>query len=355
MKKIISLVLVLGLTVSLVGCNETKKESLYSCDTLNVFSWGEYIDEETLRMFEDENNVRVNYSLFDSNESMYTQLLGGNDYDVLVPSDYMIERLIEEDLVQKLDLSLIKNFGNIADGVKNVPFDPNNEYSIPFFWGSVGIVYDHTVIDPKKVEELGYDIFLDEGLKGQAFFYDSERDSFMTALKALGYSMNTEDEKEIEEAYQWLLKVDKVIDPAYVTDEVIDGMIYGEKLIANVYSGDAAYALSENSNLSYHEPLKGTNKWIDSMVITKNSKCTDLAHAYLDFMLSEEASTMNSEYVGYTGNTNQAIKALSDEGGYYHGNNAYLARSEYEHDESFKHNEVLKQKLADLWIKVKNS
>lgn len=357
MTKLLKIMAVCLLATSMVACSsndQSNTSSAYSCSTLNVFNWGEYIDTDVILDFEDEFNVRVNYSLFESNEIMYTQLLGGNKYDVIIPSDYMIERLIDEDLLQPLDLSLIPNISNLAEGLSSPEFDPEFEYAIPYFWGTVGIVYDTTAVDSELVETLGFNIFLDESIKGNAFMYNSERDAFMIAFKALGYSMNTEDEDEIEDAYQWLLTMDSTIDPSYVTDEVIDGMIYGEKDIAVVYSGDAAYILSENEDMAYYAPASGTNFWVDAMVIPATSTCADLAHEFINYMLDEEVSLLNSTYVGYAANTQYALDVLSSEDGDYFENEAYLPREDYELDETFNHNEVLKQKLADLWIKVKN-
>lgn len=361
MKKLLKLVLCSLLALSLTACGKSSGNSdidpieKYGCDVLNVYNWGEYIGEEVNKKFEQQYNVRVVYSLFGSNEEMYTKLLGGSQYDVLVPSDYMIERLMDENMLQKLDLSLIPNLPNLADGVTNLPYDSENEYSIPYFWGTVGIVYDTTVIDSANVEREGFDIFRNEKYKGQPIaVYDSERDAFMMAFKALGYSMNTESDEEIQAAYQWLLDVDAKINPAYIQDEVIDGMIYGEYVMANVYSGDAAYMLSENENLAFYLPESGTNIWSDAMVIPANAKCPALAHEYINYILSYDASLDNSMTVGYTSSNAEVMEELSSEGGDYFGNDAYLPRVGYDKDEVFKHNETLKKVLADLWIKVKN-
>lgn len=361
MKKVFKVAILSILAFAMVACSKKDSTTVvfdakekFGCNVLNFYNWGEYIGEHVISNFEKAYNAKVNYSLFDSNEAMYTKLLGGNSYDIIIPSDYTIERMIKEDLLLKLDLTKIPNMSLIADEVKNLPYDPNNDYAIPYMWGSVGIVYNKEKIDPAKVEELGYNIFLDESLKDRAFLYDSERDSFMMAFKALGYSMNTENEEEIEAAYQWLLKVNDTINPAYVTDEVIDAMANGEKDIAVVYSGDAAYILSENEDMAYSMPKGGTNMWIDGMVIPKNAQCPDLAHEFLNYMLSYEAAKDNSLTVGYTSSNKQVVEELSGEGGQYFGNEAYLPRSNYELDEVFQYKELLKEKLAALWIKVKN-
>ena len=292
--------------------------------------------------------------MFASNEEMYTKLMGGSRYDVLIPSDYMIERLIDEDLVQPIDKSLITNWDNLYPGVLNQDFDKNNDYSVPYFWGTVGILYNHNTVDLEDVESQGYNILHNEKYKGKVFVYDSERDSFMMAFKALGYSMNTEDPDEIQEAYQWLLEMDKLVSPAYVTDEVIDAMMNGERDIAVVYSGDAAYILSENEDMSFYMPESGTNCWVEAMVIPANSECAVLAHEYIIFMLREDIAYENSSFVGYASNVESVLTQMTEAGGDFEGNEAYLVRVGYEKDEVFRHNEKLKKTLSDLWIKVKN-
>lgn len=349
--------LVVGL-VAFGNSNSSKGEidpmKTYGCNVLNVYNTGEYIGEEVNAKFEELYNVKINYSMFASNEELYTKLMGGSRYDVLVPSDYMIERLIDEDMLQPLDKSLIPNMANLADDVLDLPYDPDNVYSAPYFWGTVGILYNHNNVDAEDVERLGYNLLHEEKYRGKVFVYDSERDSFMMAFKALGYSMNTEDENEIQEAYQWLLEMDEKVDPSYVTDEVIDAMLNGEKDIAVVYSGDAAYILAENEDMSFYMPESGTNLWVDAMVIPANASCSALAHEYINFILSDEISYENSSYVGYASSNKNVLEQMVSEGGEFEGNEAYMPRLGYEKDEVFRHNDVLKKKLADLWIKVKN-
>ncbi len=358
MKKLWKVILSSLLLIGLSGCGSSNDveqvmdaQEVYGCNVLNVYNWGEYIGEDTISNFEQMYNAKVNYSLFDSNEAMYTKLLGGSAYDILVPSDYMIERLIEEDLLQPLDKNIITNLDNLADGVKNLPYDPDNTYSVPYFWGTVGIVYNKNNVSQEQIEEEGYNILLDEQYKGRVYLYDSERDSFMMAFKALGYSMNTEDENEIQEAYQWLLDVNEAVDPAFVTDEVIDAMANGEKDIAIMYSGDAAYVLSVNEDMAYFTPNSGTNVWSDAMVIPSNAKCPGLANEFINYMLTYEAAYDNSYTVGYTSANAEVMDELSQE----YDPSAYIPRTNFEKDEVFKHNEVLKKELTDLWIKVKNS
>ena len=325
----------------------------YGSDTLKVYNWGEYIDPEVNDAFEKQFGVKVIYDTFDSNELMYTKLQGGESYDVLVPSDYMIQRLIGEDYLQPLDKRMIPNIAVLADGVKGLSYDPDNTYSVPYFWGTVGIVYNKNNIDKKDLEKEGWNIFLDQKYKGHIYMYDSERDSFMMALKALGYSMNTDDEAQLQQAYEWLVKVVDTMNPEIVTDEVIDAMINGNKDMALVYSGDAAYILSENEEMAYYMPSEGTNLWSDAMVIPKNAKNPKLANEYINFILEYENSMKNSVFVGYASSNGEVLDTLSGEGGDFEGNEAYLPRVGYPKDEIFEFNEKAKKIMSNLWTKVK--
>ena len=290
---------------------------------------------------------------FDSNEQMYIKVVNGESYDILVPSDYMIQRLIQEDLLQKLDHSKLDCIDLLTEDVKGLPYDPKNEYSVPYFWGTAGIVYDKTKVDIKDLEEQGYNIFLNEKYKGDIYLYDSERDSFMMALKALGYSMNTENEKEINEAYEWLVKCVQTMEPEIVTDEIIDNMAQGRKALGLIYSGDATYVISENENMGYYLPETGTNLWSDAMVIPKNAKNPELAHAYINYATNYEGAYDNSSYVGYTSSNQEVMDTLSGEGGDYEGIDSYIPRSGNKMDEVFVYNEKTKQIISNLWSRVK--
>ena len=322
-------------------------------NVLNVYNWGEYIDKQVITNFEKEYGVKVNYSLFSSNEEMYTKLLSGASYDVVIPSDYMIERLLKESKLQPLNKEVIGSLDGLADGVKNLAFDPDNTYSVPYLWQTVGIVYDTTKIDPEKVEEKGWEIFRDPEYEGHVYMYDSERDSFMMGFKALGYSMNSENMEEIEAAYNWLRDVDKAVHPSYVTDEVIDSMANGEKWMAVVYSGDGAYILSENEDMGFCAPKQGTNISVDAMVIPANAKNPKLANVFINYILEYENSKMISEEVGYASANARVLEELSSAGGDYEGNAAYLPRDGYEADEYYHDNETLRKELSERWIKVK--
>ena len=321
--------------------------------TLHIYNWGEYTGENIIGDFEEETGATVVMENFDSNEQMYIKVANGESYDLLVPSDYMIQRLIEEDLLQKLDKSKLTCMDKLADAVKGLPYDPNNDYSVPYFWGTVGIVYDKNKVDIEDLEREGYNIFLDEKYKGDVYLYDSERDSFMMALKALGYSMNTENEQELKEAYEWLVQCVETMDTEIVTDEIIDNMAQGRKALGLIYSGDASYVMAENEDMGYFMPETGTNLWSDAMVIPKNAKNPDLAHAFINYASDYDGAYDNSSYVGYTSANQEVMDTLSGEGGDYEGINAYIPRTDNENDEVFVYNEDTKKIISHLWSRVK--
>ena len=325
----------------------------YGSNVLKLYLPGEYLGENVISDFERQFGVRVIVENFDSNEMMYTKLMAGDRYDVVIPSDYMIERLMKEDFLQPLDKSLIPNMENMDDAVRGMSYDPQNDWSIPYFWGSVGLVYNHENVDPAVIEREGWEILRNTDYAGHVYIYDSERDSFMMAFKALGYSMNTEDPDEINAAYEWLLQMNNTMSPVYVTDEVIDGMMNGYKDIAVVYSGDAAVVLDENEDMSFYMPSQGTNIWCDAMVIPQNAENPKLAHEFINYMLTYEAAFDNTETVGYTSPNAEVFEEMTSSEDLYADNAAYLPRSGYDKDEMFHDNQTLMRELSRLWIKVK--
>ena len=355
MKKILSVLMALVLVSLMLPAAAEDAGEDFKGVTLNVFNWGSYIDEEetVLRNFEKKYNCKINYQNYDSNETLYTKLLGGDDpWDILVPSDYMIERLIREKRLQPLDKSIVDNLDNLAEPVRNLAFDPDNTYSVPYLWQSVGIVYDTTKIDPELVEEKGWEIFLDPSLKGHAYMYDSSRDAFMIALKALGYSANTENIEEIDAANEWLLNMHRTISPYYVTDEMIDGMAEGLKWISLGYSGDIAYILSENEDMAFCAPWQGTNIAVDAMVIPANAGNPRLANLFIRYITEYESSLVISDYTGYASPNAQVLEELYGPGGTYEGNAAYMPRAGYEKDEIYVDLYDLAGELNNRWMKV---
>ena len=341
--------------LTLVGCSTSDPVEKYGSDVLNVFNWGEYIGEDVIANFEEEYGVKVNYSLFESNEIMYTKLLSGNNYDVIVPSDYMIERLMEEELIQPLDYRYMTNLDDLNPEVLALrdEYDKDGVYSIPYFWGSVGLVYNKNVVSEEKLDELGWNILRDTEYSNKIFMSDSERDSFMVALKALGYSMNTEDMNEINKAYDWLCELHDTMSPSYVTDEVTDAMINNEKDIAVVYSGDAAFIISQNDDMAYYVPKEGTNVWSDGFVIPANAKNPKLANEFINYMISYDAAMDSSIEVGYTSANKKVVETLSADGEVYSDNNAYIFDVSNPKNEVFKHNDTLKKVLSDMWVRIK--
>lgn len=346
MKTIIAGLFLILVVISLVLGIKTNNK------TLRVYNAGEYIDTDLLEKFEEQYNCKVIYETFDSNESMYTKLMSGAEYDLLIPSDYMIERLIKEELIQPIDWETIENKGDIDPDMMNLPYDKGNKYSVPYFAGTVGILYNKNVVSKEDLK-AGWEVLRNKKYAGDIYMYDSERDSFMVALKALGYSMNTTDKKEIDEAYQWLIEQRKTMNVVYAGDDVIDNMISGNKSLAVVYSGDAAYIISENPDLDYYEPEEGTNVWCDGMVITNDCKDKELAEEFMNFMLDNENAMANSSYVGYTSPVKSVAEELSETE--YEGVSAYTPNLTAEKNESFGYQELaIKEYYADLWTKVKS-
>lgn len=337
------------IVVSVFGKN--KSDLPYAGQTLHVYNWGEYVGENFISDFENQTGATVIMENFDSNEQMYIKVANGEPYDILVPSDYMIQRLVEEEYLQKLDHSKLDCFDKLADDVLNLPYDEKNEYSVPYFCGTVGIIYDKTKVDIEDLKEEGYNIFLDEKYKGDVYLYDSERDSFMMALKALGYSMNTENEKEIQEAYDWLVQCVETMKTEIVNDEIIDNMAQGRKALGLIYSGDATYVMSENENMGFYLPESGTNIWSDAMVIPKNAKNLELAHEFINFACEYENAYDNSSYVGYTAANEEVREDLYSTD--FVEINAYMPRTDNENDEVFVYNADTKKIISNLWSKVK--
>ena len=349
-------VAIAGAAVAGSGAQRRRRQDAverYGSAVLKLYLPGEYLGENVISDFEKEFGVSVIVENFDSNEMMYTKLQAGDAYDVLVPSDYMIERLIAGDYLLPLDKSLLPNLDNLDPAVTGLDYDPGGTWSVPYFWGSVGLVYNHENVDPAVIETEGWEILRDTDYAGRIHVYDSERDSFMMAFKALGYSMNTDDPAEIEAAYEWLRQMNNTMSPVYVTDEVIDSMINGYQDIAVVYSGDATVILDENEDMSFFMPNEGTNIWCDAMVIPSNAENPLLAHEFINYMLTYEASFDNSETVGYASPNAEVLEEMSTQEDLYAENEAYLPRSGGENDEMFHDNLTLQRELSRYWIRVK--
>lgn len=301
MKKLFLLtVSILSIALALSACGSSKTE-------LNVYNWGNYIDPQVLVDFENEFDCKVNYETFPTNEDLYAKLKSdGASFDVIVPSDYLISRLIDEGLLQKIDKSKIAGLSNIGSEFLDLDFDKGNEYSVPYFWGTVGIVYDTNVI---KEDIDSWSALWDKKYEKQFTMLDSQRDCIMIALKLLGYSMNTVDEEQLEQAKQKLLE-QKPLVKAYVGDVVQDMLVSGEVPMAVVWSGEASWAIQQYPNMKYALPKEGTNIWYDNMVIPKSSKNVDLAHKFIDFMCRPDIAKKNCDFVGYATPNTETMKLL---------------------------------------------
>ncbi len=303
-KLVMGFLVVSMMAAIVVGCSSSSKE------TLTVYNWGDYIDESVLKEFEKEFGVRVIYDTFSTNEDMYVKLkAGGTSYDVAIPSDYMIERMIKEDMLEKVDMTKIDNYKYIDDKFKNLDFDPNNEYSVPYMWGTVGVLYNEEIV---KEPVDSWDILWDEKYKGQILMMDSQRDSIGITLKKLDFPLNSRDTKELELAKAELIK-QKPLVMAYVVDEGKDMMIGGEAALAVAWSGDAVFMMEQNEDLRYVVPKEGSNLWFDNMVIPKGTKNKELAEKFINFMTRPEIGLKNVAYIGYSSPNTGTVELLDEE------------------------------------------
>lgn len=318
MKRLVCVLFCVLVLFGLIGCSSAISDDTNETVTLNVYNWGEYIDDEILdvnRLFEEETGIRVNYKTFDSNESMYTLISSGAaDYDVVFPSDYMVGKMIDEGLLAKLDFSNIPNYQYIDDAYKNLEYDPNNEYSVPYTWGTVGIFYNKKYVDEDDLKD-GWGLLWNEKYKGRIFMFDNPRDAFAIALKRCGYSMNTENADEIQEAYRLLVEQKSVVQ-GYYMDQTFQKMINEEGWIAPYYSGDGAimmYGDDGNENIGFFVPHQGTNLFVDAMCITADSPHKKEAEMYINFMCRTDVAKANTEYIGYSTPHTEALKELDPE------------------------------------------
>lgn len=287
-----------------------KSSGKASSDTVTIYNWGEYIDPDLLAQFEDESGYRVVYETFDSNEAMMTKVeQGGTSYDIAVPSEYAIEKMKENDLLIPIDHSKIPNLVNIDPYFLDLSFDPKNEFSIPYFWGTVGIVFNPSLLDGQTFDS--WEALWDPSLKGQVLLVDSAREVIGMGLNSLGYSLNSTDENELEEAFAKLNKLTPNV-KAIIGDEVTQLMVNEEAPVALTWSGQAADMMWENEELDYAVPEEGSNLWFDNMVIPKTAANIEGAHAFINFMLDAEVAAQNADYVGYS-IPNAAAMELMDE------------------------------------------
>lgn len=305
LRSLLITLLAITLIIGLVGCGSNKDKPV-----LKVYNWGDYIDPSVLDGFEEEYGVKVIYDEFATNEEMYAKIkAGAGDYDILIPSDYTIKRMIDEDMLHKLNFDSIPNYKYIDSRFKNLAYDPNNEYSVPYMWGTVGILYNKNMVN-EKVDS--WEILWDKQYEKQILMLDSIRDSIGITLKMLGYSLNTKNDEELDEAKEALIK-QKPLVLAYVGDEVKDKMIGGEAALAVVWSGDAIFAKRENPDLEYAIPKEGSNLWFDSVVIPNASKNKKEAELFINYLCESDIAYQNADYIGYASPHIEAVKMLPDE------------------------------------------
>ncbi|HMM31086.1 MAG TPA: spermidine/putrescine ABC transporter substrate-binding protein [Clostridia bacterium] len=308
MKKLAFLVALVLAIAPLAGCGAAQEGTV----TINVLNWGDYIDESLLEQFTEETGIKVNYTPMANNEEMLVKLTATDSiYDVCFPSDYIIEKLIADDMLHELNKENIPNIANIDERFLNLAFDPGNKYSVPYMWGTVGILYNTTMVtEPVK----SWDILWDAKYSGQILMYDSIRDTIGVALMKLGYSINTRDEQQILDAEAALIE-QKPLVLAYLGDSIKDTMINGGGALAVVYSGDAMWCsdpVEGNGDLAYAVPETGSNLWFDNIVIPKTSKHTAEAEAFINFLCDAEVAKANTEYIGYSTPNAAAFEMLDD-------------------------------------------
>ncbi len=306
-KFFIALLLIFSLTLP-AGCGSQNENELY------VYNWGEYIDPEIIDLFEKETGIHVVYEEYQTNEIMYPKVAkGAGSYDVICPSDYMIQRMIQEDLLQEINFDNIPNLKNIGDTYleQSKEFDPENKYSVPYLWGTVGILYNKKMVS-EPIDS--WSVLWDEKYKDNILMQNSVRDALGIALKYLGYSLNSTNEAELEEAKNLLIKQrDMGLVQAYVVDEVRDKMIGGEAAIGVIYSGEALYTKEKNPDLEYVIPKEGSNLWIDSWVIPKSAKNKENAEKFIDFICRPDISLKNFEYITYSIPNTAGRELIKDE------------------------------------------
>lgn len=335
------------------GFYYAQESNMMNSEKVVVYNWGEYLDPEVLTMFEEETGIDVVYEEFETNEILYPKISSGAiAYDVICPSDYMIQRMIENDLLAEINFDNIPNVKNIGKDYmeQSRQFDPENKYSVPYCWGTVGILYNKTMVDEPITS---WSVLWDEKYKDNILMQDSVRDAFGVTLKYLGYSLNSTDLDELTEARDLLIK-QKPLVQAYVIDQVRDKMIGNEAAIGVIYSGEAIYTQMENPDLEYVIPEEGSNIWIDSWVIPKNAENKENAEKFINFLCRPEIALMNFEYITYSTPNSEARKLIEDEA-IRNSEIAFPDLSKYDNLESFQYlGTEADQTYGELWNQVKS-
>ena len=356
-KRLLSLSLAALLCIpSFAGCFTAKAAAADTGVTINVYNWGQYISDGTdgyldvNAAFTEATGIEVNYMTFDTNESLYTKLkTGGSSYDIIVPSDYMAGRLIDEGLVQKLDFSNIPNYQYINEAYKNTAYDPNNEYSVPYTWGTVGVIYNKKYVDEADIGS--WDLLWNEKYAGKILMFDNNRDAFAIAESRLGYSLNTTDSVALTACAE-LLKQQKPVVQQYVMDQIFDKMTREEAWIAPYYAGDYLTMLEDNPDLGFYFPEEGFNMFIDCLMIPSSAEHKAEAEAYINFLLSPEVCGENLDYLGYSAPEDAAKEYMDPE--VSSSEIAYPSAETLARSEAFLYLPTESNQLMDsLWLDVK--
>lgn len=376
MKKVRFLALAMVFVLLMPLMNSCKKKFVYDVEyvetefagtTLNVHNWGEYIADgseeyqDIIKLFEKKYDIKVNYTTYASNEDLYATLkTGASSYDIVIPSDYMIGKLIQDNLLQKIDVSKLSNYHYIDDQYKNLFFDPANEYSVPYTVGMIGVIYNTKVVDEADAAKQSWDLMWNEKYKGNILTYDNARDAFGIAQLRAGMDVNSENEADWDAAYQSLLAQRPYLQ-GFVMDEVFQTMEGGNAAIASYYAGDCISMIAENPDLAFYYPVEGTNIFVDSMCVPANAKNVGAAMLFMDFMLEPDIAAFNSNYICYA-SPNTAV--LTNE--YYdfkegtdEYNILYVTPDSYRTDASkmqYYHtlSEKTIQRYNDLFLQVKD-
>ena len=358
MKKILVLLLSIILILTYSGCSNSEKASTgIGSRTLNVYNWGQYLSlgEEgyidVLKEFTKATGIKVNYNVYDSNESMYTKLdTGGTSIDIVIPSDYMIERLIENDMLLKINYDNVPNFKYVDKEFKNLNYDPTNEYSVPYTYGTVGIIYNKKYV---KEPVDSWNVLWNQNYKGKVLMFDNPRDAFGVAQTLLGYDVNNCTKEQYEHCFKKLVE-QKPIVQQYVMDQIFEAMVSEEAWIAPYYAGDYFIMLEDNENLAFAYPKEGFNYFVDALCIPKSCKNKEEAEAFINFLCDPKISGKNMEYVGYSSPISKAKEYMDPE--IANDPITYPSKKQLKKAYMFKNvsNDIL-QYVNNLWLKVKIS
>lgn len=346
MKKFICAILTLViLTGFMTACQPDTRTQL------NIYNVGDYINEDVIDIFEEENpDIKINYETYYANEEMYVKVANkSSDYDVVFPSDYMIQKMEAEGLLNKLNFENIPNYEKISPEFKGLDYDKNQEYSVPYMWGTMGILYNKKLV---KEDVKSWKILWDEKYAKNVFMLDTERDTLGITLKMLGYSLNSGNEEELNAAKDALIK-QKPIVLAYCGDEVKDKMINEEAALSVVWSGDAYYCMSQNENLAYAIPEEGTNLWFDAMVIPTTSKHQAEAERFINFMCRPDIAKMNVEYIEYSTPIGEVKEQLDDS--VKNDKMRYPDITKVDNMEIFTYDKELTKRYSEIWQDIKIS